>query len=484
MDPVEARARAALDRVGYCGGNTLLVVAVSGGPDSVALLYSLVNLSQSEGLRLHVAHLNHDFRGEEAEEDARFVATLANGLGLAATVENADPTKYQREMKTSSFEESAREARYSFLAKVAQAKGAAAVALGHTADDQAETVLMHIMRGTGVYGLRGMVELSTWRSRTSGQEAVLFRPFLEVTKGETAAYCRRHGIAYREDTGNLLRRFTRNKVRHELLPSLGSYNPRIGEALVRLAGSARLELDYLETELDKVWPTATKQEGESISLDSHSLETLHPYMRRLVLRRAYQVATGDTRRLEEVHLKAMADLVNAPSGKQVGLPRGFILYADRGRLVLGRDSGPTCPYPILEGENPLHLPSADGDGHSMAEMVTDIPGWQATARLLASPSGMNEDLFSAQFDMNSLGEGVHIRRRRPGDRFQPLGMVSDKKLQDFFVDEKVPRDWRDRVPLVVAERGIVWVVGYRIAEWAKVREGSGRICQIRLALAD
>ena len=487
MDPVEARVREALERAGYSGGDTLIVVAVSGGSDSVALLHCLVGLSRSEGVRLHVAHLDHDFRGEEAVEDARFVGALANRLGLAATVEKTDPAVYQKDLKTSSFEEKARELRYSFLARIVQETGAAAITLGHTADDLAETVLMHILRGTGVHGLRGMVELSTWRSRESSLEAVLFRPFLDVTKGETSAYCRSHGIAYREDTGNLLRRFTRNKLRHELLPSLESYNPRIRDALMRLAGSASLEVDFLERELDKVWPTVAKREGDSIWLDSNSLMSLHPYMRRLVLRRSYQMATGDLRRLEEVHLKAMADFVGAPSGKEMGLPRGMVLYSDRSRLVLGRDTGPRCPFPVLDGEYPLLLPSVDGDrpsSHPINEPLTGIPGWQAKACLLASSSVMEEDPFTASFDLGAIGQGVHVRTRLPGDRFQPLGMASDKKLQDFFVDEKVPRVWRDMVPLVVTERGIVWVAGYRIAEWAKVREDSRHICQISFSLAN
>ena len=484
VELVEARVKAALERVGYSGGDNLLVVAVSGGPDSLALLYALMGLRETAGLRLHVAHLDHDFRGEEAEEDARFVATVAHRLGLTATVEKADPTIHQSEMRTSSFEESARELRYSFLGRVARENGAAAVVLGHTADDLAETVLMRIIRGTGLHGLRAMVELSTWRSRTFGQEAVLFRPFLEATKMETAAYCKKLGIAFRDDSGNLLLRFTRNRVRHHLLPAMASYNPRIRDSLVRLAHAASLEVDYVDKELDKVWPTAARQEGDSILLDSRLLELLHPFMRRMVLRRAYQQLTGDTRRLEEAHLKAMEHLASAPPGKVLSLPRGLRLHTGYGQLILGREMGLRCPFPPLKGQYGVPSPSLDGPPPSKGEKITEIPGWHLTARLLSSCGDVGTDPFTAYFDLGALGDGAYVRARMPGDRFQPLGMGHEKKLQDFFVDEKVPRAWRDRIPLVVSARGIAWVVGYRIAEWGKVREDSRRICQLRLSLAD
>ena len=212
-----------------------MVVAASGGPDSSALLYSLHHLKEAHGLRLHVAHLNHDFRGKEADEDAEFVAALAEELGLPATVEQQDPTEYRRQRRISSFEQLAREMRYLFLAQVAQNTGAKAVAVGHTVDDQAETVLQHVLRGAGLHGLRGMSEVSFWPWPTEDPDLQLFRPLLGVTKADTAAYCRESGRAYRDDSGNYLPRFTRNRVRHELLPALGF---RVQPAGQRVAGKA------------------------------------------------------------------------------------------------------------------------------------------------------------------------------------------------------------------------------------------------------
>ena len=479
VDRLEAKVKAAVERGEYGGSRRSLVVAVSGGADSLALLHSLLNVMDMARGRLHVAHLDHDFRGREAEEDARFVSQVARDLGLPATVEKGDAAAYQKEAGLSSFEEAAREVRYTFLTRVAKDVGASAVSTGHTADDLAETVLMHILRGSGVHGLRGMAEHSKWRSRGGVTEGLLFRPLLEVTKADTETYCRQRGIVYRNDTGNLAPRFTRNRVRHRLLPSLQEYNPRVREALLRLARSAALEVDYLEAEVERLWPSVAVREGNSVALNTAGLASLHPLMRRLVLRRAYQELAGDTRRLEEVHLEAMEGLPSGPSGRALDLPRGLRMHRAYGQTVLATGAGVPCPYPPLAGRHQIHVPTPDG------EAVTDIPGWRVGVTIPpprpSAPAGAGA--FEARFDLEALGGGLSVRTRQPGDRFQPLGLGFEKKLQDFFVDQKVSREWRDRVPLLVSERGIAWVVGYRMAEWARAREDSRRVCEVRFLLS-
>jgi tRNA(Ile)-lysidine synthase len=486
---------AALGRAGYSGNNTTLVVAVSGGPDSSALLYSLHRLGERHRLRLHVAHLNHDFRGEEAEADARFVTALAKELALPVTVAKRDPVEYQRSAsggRISSFEQAARELRYAFLADVATEAGAAVVALGHTADDLAETVLLHILRGSGLHGLRGMAELSPWPWPTASPPVPLsisygegeakpgvrpsplkmFRPLLQATKADTVAYCQELGREYRQDSGNYLGRFTRNRVRHDLLPRLAAeYNPRVGEALARLARTAALELDYLEGEVDRVWPQVATAGDGAVSFHRAGLASLHPALQRLVLRRGYVTLAGNPRRLGESHLSAMAELAeDSRSGRSVALPLGLRLYSVYDRLVLCRDNSLPCPFPPLEGAHPVALPTEQGE-----ERVTEVGGWRVSVGLTPlapSPSemerGFGGEALTAFLDRGALGEQVHLRTWQPGDRFQPLGMAQDKKLQDFFSDARVPRTWRDRVPLLVCPQGIAWVVGYRVAHWARV----------------
>ncbi len=474
-DRVEAEVRASLQRVGYAGRDLLLVVAVSGGPDSVALLHALVTLQGPLCLRLHVAHLNHDFRGEEADEDARFVAQMAQSLALPATVEKADPEAHQREQSISSFEEASRQLRYDFLATVAQRHHAAAVALAHTADDQAETVLMHILRGSGLPGLRGMKELANWPSPENGSQVVLLRPLLDVTKKETRDYCQQRNISFRDDTTNLSMRFTRNRIRHNLLPMLREYNPMISQALLRLAQNVSQEDDYLETELARVWDSLARVEGDQVALDRNALASLHPLIQSLVLRRAYQALTGDTRRLHHTHLEAMVKHIGAPPGKLIELPRGLRLLSTYEGLLLGRYSCSPCPYPPLTGQYPLTLPTSEAT-HSREEKATDLPGWHISVQMDTPPlEALGNDPQTGWFNISVLREDAWVRTRLPGDRFQPSGMAGTKKLQDFLVDTKVPRHWRERIPLVVCQRGIAWVVGYRVAEWAKYNGGGEAI---------
>ena len=477
---LESQAAKALVRASFSGKGSLLVVGISGGPDSSALLHCLYRLSHRHGLRLHAAHLNHDFRGEEAEEDARFAAALAAGLGLPATVERRDITEYQKQQRISSFEQAARELRYSFLAEVAEEIGACAVAVGHTSDDLAETVLLHILRGSGIHGLRGMSEDSEWPFPGNNSGLRLFRPLLKVTRADTEGYCRELGQEYREDTGNLLYRFTRNRVRHNLMPLLASeYNPQVRESLVRLSRTAALESDYLETEIERVWPQVAKEEEDAVGFDRAAVAALHPALQKLLFRRAYACLLGDARRLAERHLEAMAELAQSPkAGRSVDLPNGLRFERSYDSLRLSRRVEANCPFPSMQGVHSVSLASvAEG------QVVQQAGPWRVTLRwgLPFRPEGdcpggdgsvlPGPGPWTAYLDPTALEEPVQVRTRQPGDRIQPLGMAGEKKLQDFFSDARVPREWRDRVPQLVARRGIAWVVGYRIAEWARVKAG-------------
>ena len=477
---IERQIAAALRRTGYSGNSSLLVVAASGGPDSSALLYSLDHLKDAHGLRLHVAHLNHDFRGKEADEDAEFVVSLAEDLGLPFTVEQQDPTEYRRQRRISSFEQLAREMRYMFLAQVAKNTGAKAVAVGHTVDDQAETVLQHVLRGAGLHGLRGMSEVSSWPWPTEGPDLQLFRPLLSVTKADTVAYCRELGRDYRDDSGNYLSRFTRNRVRHDLLPALASgFNPRVSESLARLARTASVDLDFIEGEAAKLWPHVALATADEVRFDLSGLSGVHPALQRILLRRGYAALTGGAMRLRESHLTAVADMVAYKTpGTVLELPAGIRLHRGYTSLVLSKDPVLPCPLPLLEDEHPLTLPSK-GESESTFEGT----GWRITlsagdsaapsvAPASDAPNPAVAPVWSARLDRATLTGPLSLRTRRPGDRFQPLGMQGEKKLQDFFTDSKVPRSWRDRVPLLVSERGIAWVVGYRVAHWAAATGGA------------
>ena len=478
----EARVADALRRSGFSRTGATLVAACSGGPDSTALLRCLDRLRETYGLSLLVAHLNHDFRGAEADDDAAFVERLADSLGLACSVVKQDPIAYQRERGISSFEQGAREMRYSFLAGAAQSVGASAVATGHTSDDLAETVLLHLLRGAGLHGLRGMTELAPWPWLGQGRRISLFRPLLGSTKDEVKAYCREIGQDFREDTGNYLWRFTRNRVRHQLMPRLAEeFNPRVREALTRLARTAAEEVDFLEEELDRVWPETAAEDGDGVTLSASILNGLHPALQRLAFRRAYVLVTGDARRLGESHLAAMLKLAGSDAGgRELDLPGGVKLRRSYGELRVSRAHVPTAPFPELPGEHPISFSVGVGESREFeaGPWRVTIEARKGDNRLDAIVGGPGD--YAVLLDREALGDWGTIRAWRSGDRIQPLGMLGSKKLQDLFTDAKVPRYWRDRVPLLVCDRGVAWVAGYRTAEWAKAG-GEGRpVLWIRL----
>ena len=501
---LEGTVAGALRRTGYSGNDTTLVVAVSGGPDSLALLICLHSLRERHGLRLHVAHLDHNFRGEEAEEDARFVGSVAEELGLPSTIDTRHPRSGDL-TRNSSFEQAARETRYGFLAEVAQDVGAPAVAVGHTADDLAETVLLHILRGSGLHGLRGMTELSPWPWPAQAQGLVLFRPLLAANKTDTVSYCRGLGRTFREDSGNYLDRFTRNRVRNQLLPLLAKdYNPRVRDSLVRLARISAQALDYLEQETERVWPQVAIEIEGGVGFRRAELTALHPLLQRMVLRRGYALLKGDTRRLRESHLTSMTEAVNEKnSGLTLDLPGGLKLHLVYNNLLLSHNAVLPCPFPLLEQDYRVNLPTAEEQ-----QQVTRAGPWMVTIQTVTSrlahfqqqgqgantlinrdPSAEDAspaNVWTAYLDRSTLGDELILRSRRPGDRFQPLGMDRHKKLQDFFTDSRVPRTWRDRVPLLASRHGIAWVVGYRIAHWARVlpnKSGEATTYRVSVGLA-
>lgn len=471
MTRLEQAVRATMmESRGFPAGS-LLAVAVSGGPDSLALLYSLHRLRDQLKLRLYGAHLDHGMRGAASDEDRGFVAETFRAMGIGYTVEQADVPAYQRAHRLSP-EDAAREVRYRFLARVASEQGAVAVALGHTSDDQAETVLMHIIRGSGLSGIRGMETLS--RRLVDGRQCAFTRPLLGISRAETEAYCRSLGLRPRLDESNLSTGPARNRLRLELLPLLEGNNPGVRGALLRLARSAAADLAYLEECVDRVWGEVARWDGATLSLDRTAFLRLPESLRSHVLRRAVEAVKGDLENVEQSHIEGMSRLAGGPVGRGIDLPSGVRFQVGYTEATLGHARREEAASGPLEGERPLEVPG-----------TTLLPGWRVEARLVdpeAGPpgdGGLPDGCHAAVLDCDSLGGRPWVRSRRPGDRVQPLGMSGSKKLQDFMVDSKIPREHRDRVPLVVAPAGIAWVVGWRTAEWARVRPETAVALELR-----
>ncbi len=432
-----------------------VVVAVSGGADSVCLFHILWQLGGKLDIELLIAHLNHKLRGAESDVDAAYVAELAKRFSVPAVIETEDVGAYHKK-QGGSLEEVARELRYAFFARTAERAGASKVAVGHTRDDNVETILMHLLRGTGLAGLRGLLPSSKIKCPGRVTPLELIRPILEINRQEAIVYCQQHELQPRSDSSNTSLRFLRNRIRLELLPMLRSYNPNIDNTLLRLSVIARDDTAFLEQETEVHWRRLAKEENNVIYLDSTRLSTLPPSLQRQIFRKAIEKLKGDLRDIETDHTEAMLSLLKKPAGKSLSLPHGLHLFTEYGNLVLTPLPSPPCPFPPIHDSFHLNIPG---------EAI--ITGWKITATILDHP--LNEDdPFAADLDLEKCGTKLMIRARQPGDRFQPLGMKETKKLQDFMVDCKIPRTWRDRIPLVCSPTHILWVVGWRISDVARI----------------
>lgn len=449
-------------------GGEKLVVAVSGGPDSVCLLYLLSKLQKELDIKLHIAHLNHQLRGADSAADAAYVAALSHKLGIPATIESRDVKSYQSQRRLSP-EEAAREVRYSFLAQVATAVGAGRVSVGHTADDHIETILMHLLRGSGTRGLRGLLPASRWQSAEGC--LTIIRPLLELTREETTAYCRLHRLHPHTDTSNLSLEPFRNRIRHQLLPELRKYNPQVAEALLRTARIAADDSDFIDTEVARLWNKVARQGEGSVVIDKAGFATLPPALKRHLLRAAIESLLGNLKDIGAGHIEAIMDALDKPAGKVIGLPDGLKFTIEYDRYVLAPDPASLCPFPVLKGETELSIPGRTG-----------TPGWDIEAAVLpysrTGEAGANAADFTAYFDYTKTGNRLSVRPHHPGDRFQPLGINQPKKLNAFMIDARIPQAWRRRIPIVCSPEQVLWVVGYRIDERSKVTDNTRRILRL------
>lgn len=448
-----------------------LLVAVSGGPDSVALLLGLVELLEARRDLLLVAHFNHRLRGLASEGDARFVSDLCRDLGIRSVTGTGDVAEARRTSKRS-LEETARRLRYAFLSHVAHEHGIRCVATGHTLDDQAETVLLRATRGAGLDGLAAMRPCAPLPYASAETQVWVVRPLLSVARAETQRFCDARGAKPRRDVTNEDVAIPRNRVRLNVLPALAEINPQVRTALARLAEGAAIELDWIRNETGVALRDASVSESATeLLLDRDRLRALHPALLRHVLRAGFAHLAGAGPELGRVHVEGAVDLVHGGSGRTLDLPGDVRLNSSYKELAFSR--GIRSPSVSLAGTRTGSI-SVPG-----STMLRDFDVGELVATFERGPQiRFANSPFVAQLDADAVGERLRVRAWRAGDRFQPLGMAQSKKLQDFFVDAHVPSEKRGRVALIESSRGIAWVVGLRIAEWAKVTASTQRAVRL------
>jgi tRNA(Ile)-lysidine synthase len=454
-EDVLALVRDTMRRHAMLAGGDVVLVAASGGADSTALLYLMSVLAPEWNLRLHALHVDHGLR-EDSSVDAAFVRDLGRRLGVPVEVTRVRVTR------RGSLEEAARAARYAALEAHADQIGARRIALGHTADDQAETVLMRLLEGTGLRGLAGIPPI---RGR-------VIRPLIAVRRRALVALLERAGLDWREDPTNHDLKFFRNRVRHEVLPLLAAaHDADVVPALVRLAGRAREGVEALEhvaaAELARL---AVDDGQEALTLPRTALAALPRPVAAEVLRQA-AARLGRRAPLRAWAHRGLARLLAAPAPQRPFRLGGLVLEVSGALIRIGRHTAPPLAPRAVPVPGTVMLPEI---GRALEARVVRAIGY-----------AVPRDVERVAFDADRLTGPLLVRSRRAGDRLQPFGTAGERRLKTLFIDAKVPRWERARLPVVEAAGVIVWVAGLRRSAAAPVTPDTRRIIELHLKpLAD
>ncbi len=459
-DNLISRARNTINRHQMLTFKDKVVIAVSGGPDSVALLFLLLELKKEFNLSLFVAHVNHKLRGKESDEDQEFVSKLASDLKLKLHSRSFQVQKEATKLRLS-VEECARKIRYDYLNKLADKLKAPRIALGHNFNDQAETVLMRLIRGSGSLGLSGIPPV---KDR-------IIRPLIEIKREEIETFLKDREISCRTDSSNLKTDYLRNRVRLKLLPLLRKeYNPKIEETLNRTASILGAEEELLNQEVEAAYPgVLLREQNDRIILDSRKFVGYHNSLKRFMIRNCVKKLKGDLRELTFDKVETLLRLLEqGKSGRRVDLLEQVHGDVTKDYLIVYKRKEKRVNYdlPFLKKRKIKKL------GVSIDSQVL--------ARASVPKGVRGENRWVALLDLEKLKPPLRLRSRKNGDRFKPLGMKGNKSVADFLVDSKVPRSERDEVMLLTSRNKIAWLVGYRISDDFKVTPETKKILRIRV----
>jgi tRNA(Ile)-lysidine synthase len=425
----------------------------------MVLLHLLNACRQNFNLSLIVAHVNHGLRPKESEKEADLVQKECERLHLPFECGTFNAKEFQRVGKLS-LEEAARRLRFHFFEQIRQKYDAQKIALGHHADDQVETVLLRLMRGAGLQGLKGILP---------NREGKVIRPLLEVWRHEIEAFAIKNNIPFLIDSSNLKEDYLRNRLRLSLIPLLEKeYQPNLKESLLRTSAILREENDYLDKEAEKVYQKMVEGKGESLTFQYPDYRSLHPAIQWRVIQKMLRRIYGEE--TEDLEISPMfKKLKQPPPSFLLEFPLGVCLEKRYETVSLGRKRLENIPPFEVE----LVSPGRTFVGEIGREVVTeemDVDG----------PSGMPRVSSETAFlDYHVLQFPLRLRNFRPGDKFQPLGVKGSQKLKEFFIDHKIPRFERSKIPLLISGERIVWVVGHRINECARINDRTKKILKVK-----
>ncbi|MDD5382705.1 MAG: tRNA lysidine(34) synthetase TilS [Candidatus Margulisbacteria bacterium] len=455
---IESKFLGTIDEYKMLEPKDRVLIAVSGGADSTALLHLLDACKDKLGIALHIAHLNHNIRKGEAELDVRYVQGLAQKLKVPITVETFDVPAYAKE-EGLGIEAAARQIRYAFFERIAGQVGANKIAVGHNADDNVETFLMRLLRGSGIKGLCGIPP----------KRGKIIRPMIKIWRREIEDYVGALKLVPRRDHSNYESKYMRNRVRLKLIPQLKIYNLNIKEIILQTILLLTEDSSYLESKAEEALAAAfiSSKENE-LKLEADKIKKWETPIQGLLLRKAIEKVKGDLLELNFRHIQDILEKLNSDEKWELHLPGGIFAAGQRKELTISR-------------EKPA-APARKTYRYSLA-IPGEIELKEIGKKLRASVSNeahISADPLVAFVDYALLGKNLVIRNRSEGDRFIPLGMKGSKKLQDFFVDEKIPAENRDSVPVVESGARVIWLAGLRLDDRAKVTKNTKRVVKLEL----
>jgi len=425
-----------------------VVAALSGGPDSTALLVALVQIAKQLDFSIIVAHYNHGLRGTSSDEDEKYSQELAIKLGLIFVSGKMDQKLRQ---KGKSPEDFYRQQRYQFLDKVAEDYNAQKIALGHNIQDQAETVLLNLLRGSGLGGLKGILPM---------REGKFIRPLIEVSRGEIIAFLSEAGISYCQDSSNESKIYLRNKIRFELIPYLKEkFNPRIEENLAQMAEILRQDDEYIRNSVQEALKSTyiQNQSNRIISLNIEYIKGLAPAIRSRLFKKILESLNPEKNGFSFSNIKALERLAQiTESGKRFSLPLGIEAKREYDNLILKRDKA--CLKQV-DYEYPVNIP-----GIIYVKETNRTISIEKTSRDKMDRHSKNK----VYLDLDKIQQPVILRNRRDGDRFQPLGMKGRQKIKSLFINRKIPRHKRNEIMLLVDQNSVIWIENMHLSDRVKI----------------
>ncbi len=460
LDELLHRVRETIKENMLVKSGATLVVGVSGGPDSLALLHVLKTLAPELGINLYIAHLNHQLRGVFSDADETFVLAVGREWSIPVASASWDVQGYAAEQGLS-IEEAARNLRYRFLAGVAKGVHSNVIAVAHNADDQVETVLLHFLRGAGLAGLRGMAyksrlmtddEQETNDAHVSPSDIDLIRPFLDVSRAEIEAYCEEHGLQPRMDATNSDTTILRNRLRHEVIPYLETVNPNFREVVRHSALAIRDDYSYIQQNILGIFDRMTRRDRDAYIFDRKWFRALPVNLQRGVLREA----VSRLRKLKNIGFQHIENARRVAADKDAGaeatLPQGLLLVVGYDDFTVGEHL-PLPNVPLLLNNETISLQVG-------REQLLDGTDWIVRTTELSAAAEPHK--WSVLLDADKVQGHLVLRTRKAGERFCPRGMDhKSKSLHEFMIDEKIPRHLREFIPILADDEKTLWIANYR-----------------------